>query len=328
MRTLRLTGTVSAIVIGLILLAQAMTIEAPFALLFGWISFLSRVLPEVKPNGPVVLVGLTALVLFAGGIHGLGRAWRPTAGRWKWTWTAAVVLGGLLLFSAGIAAIGTTHQVAWLATSDQPLVGESLGRGLGASNRKLNEMKQISLGMAQYEGIYQSLPPGGTFTSTGEQLHSWETHILPFIGYSTTGIDMNRSWSAPGNEVYFKSVLPTFINPEFRTPPLTDKHGFGLSHYAANSRVLSANHSMKLSELANGASNTILMGEVNAGFQPWGHPANWRDPAAGLHGGPGTFGGPIAAGGATFGMADGSVRFIGTNVSPNVLLEMSDPRRK
>jgi hypothetical protein len=146
--------------------------------------------------------------------------------------------------------------------------------------------------------------------------------------YSTREIDMKRPWNAPENERAFKCVLPEFINPEYRTPPLEDSNGFGLSHYAVNSRVMSANKSVRLTEITNGASNTILVGEVNAGFRPWGHPINFRDPAAGLTGGPTTFGGPPKTGGATFVMADGSVRFIGNGVDPAVLRALSDPRAK
>jgi prepilin-type processing-associated H-X9-DG protein len=78
--------------------------------------------------------------------------------------------------------------------------------------------------------------------------------------------------------------------------------------------------------MPRGASNTILVGEVNAGFKPWGHPINWRDPAAGLNGDANTFGGPAKNNGTTFLMADGSVRFIGNGVDPEVLRAMSDPR--
>ena len=65
--------------------------------------------------------------------------------------------------------------------------------------------------------------------------------------------------------------------------------------------------------------------EVNAGFRPWGHPVNWRDPADGLNGGPRNFGGPPGSGGARFLMAGGSVRFVSAHTDPAVLRALATP---
>ncbi len=323
MRTL----TVAAIMASLVMIAVATTIEGAVTIVFGWVPFLGRVLPEVKPDGPSVVVGALALLSFGAGVHWLGRSWRRTAnpvgGRWRVRWTVAVVLGVVVLFTAGISIIGISHQVAWLATSEQPLVGEGLGRGGSAEQNA----KMIGFGLVMYASANKDyLPPGGTFAADGEMRHSWETYILPYMGYSTSGIDMNSPWHGPENQKYFKCVLPDFINPGFRTPPLDDANGFGLSHYAVNSRVLSAAKPMTLSEITNGASNTILVGEVNVGFKPWGHPINWRDPAAGQNQGVSTFGGPASSNGTTFVMADGSVRFIRNGSDPAVLRALGNPR--
>ena len=310
------------------LIAAVATIDGAFAIIFGWIPFLARVLPEVKPDGPSVLVGGIALFVFAAGVHWLGRSWRGTANaseKWRLRWTVAVVSGVILLFTAGIAIVGITHQVAWLATSEQPIISEGVSRRGNTGTH----LKMIGIGMHGHASANnEAFPSGGTFTPDGEGLHSWETHILPWLTYSRQGIDMKRPWNAPENEKYFKCVIPEFINAEYRTPPLEGANGFGLSHFAANSRVMSANKSMKLTEFTRGTSNTILVGEVNAGFRPWGHPVNFRDPATGLHGGPHTFGGPPKSNGTTFLMADGSIRVIGSGVDPAVLRNLADPRAK
>ena len=312
--------TAGAIVASFILIAALTTIEGAFTILIGWTPFLGRVLPEAEPDGPSVLVGALALLLFAAVVHGFGRSRNHTAG-WRIRWTVAVVFGLQLLFTAGISLVGITHQIAWLSTSEQPIVGEGLKR------RDQYGSKMIGMGQASYHDASGSFPPGGTFSPDGEALHSWETHILPYMGYSAR-IDMKRPWNAPENRRSFQCVLPEFINPAYRTPPLEDANGFGLSHYAANSRVLTANKALTLADLTKGASNTILVGEVNAGYKPWGYPVNWRDPAAGLNRGAATFGGPANSGGANFIMADGSVRFLANGVDPAVLRALGDPRSK
>lgn len=69
----------------------------------------------------------------------------------------------------------------------------------------------------------------------------------------------------------------------------------------------------------------ILVGEVNAGFRPSGHPINWRDPSDGLGGGPRAFGGPPASTGVHFLMADGSVRSLSPRTDPAVLRALATP---
>ena len=148
--------------------------------------------------------------------------------------------------------------------------------------------------------------------------------MLPFIGFMTSEIDKTRPWNDSANQKYFKCIIPDFINSELRAPRIEDREGYGLNHFSANSRVLttdkSAHHGAK-----DGASNTILLGEVNADFSPWGRPNNVRDPAAGINRGPQTFGGPPNRRGAYFSMADGSARLIAEDVDPEVLKALSTP---
>src|SRR5262249_41898578 len=106
---------------------------------------------------------------------------------------------------------------------------------------------------------------------------------------------------------------------------LQDADGYGLSHYAANSRVLAANKGMRKQDITDGAANTILFGEVNANFKPWGHPMNFRDPAKGVNQSPYGFGGPRGAGGASFALAAGSVRFVSERADPDVLRALATP---
>ena len=53
-----------------------------------------------------------------------------------------------------------------------------------------------------------------------------------------------------------------------------------------------------------------MAGEVWAGYKPWGHPTNWRDPAKGIHTTADSFGSPSQPDYVQFLMADGSVRTV------------------
>jgi hypothetical protein len=78
------------------------------------------------------------------------------------------------------------------------------------------------------------------------------------------------------------------------------------------------------SDIPDGLSNTILAGEIAEGFQPWGHPLNWRDPVIGLDV-PGGFGSPHRSGVIQLLMADGSVHTVSADVHPAVLRALATP---
>jgi prepilin-type processing-associated H-X9-DG protein len=193
------------------------------------------------------------------------------------------------------------------------------------SNNSINNLKMTGLGLQNYDSTFGQFPPGRHSSPDSGRLHSWETHILPFIGYSIRGINLKEPWTSPSNQNYFKSIIPEFINPSFPVESLEDSDGYGLSHYAVNIQIMGRNKTMSLKDISDEASTTILAGEVNSHFKPWGHPVNWRDPSRGINISYDGFGGPKGSAGVNFVMADGSVRFVGNNVSLKVLQALSTP---
>ncbi|MGO8748073.1 MAG: hypothetical protein ACLQNE_19030 [Thermoguttaceae bacterium] len=302
--------------------------EVAGTLLFGWIGFVRHTLPRVTVNPSAVVSGVTTFVLFTALVDGLARgccrAQQPGAAprRWRFRWTVSIVVGVFLMFAVGYCTIGLVRQVGWILSSRKPLRGEWMSE---SSYRLLDNynLHWMSNGFEWYQNEHKQLPPGGIFDEKGTMLHSWETVLLPYFSVQHK-IDMKIPWDHPANVKYFQSIVPEFINMNFRTQELFDAQGYGLSHYAANSRVLRANAAVKLEQLSGGGSNTILIGEVNHAFRPWGDPANWRDPVVGINR-PNGFGGPPASRGAKFVMADGSVRFVSQDVDPKVLETLSTP---
>ena len=100
-------------------------LEVVALLVFGWINFLSRTLPEVRVPPASIAVGLAsvALVFFLG--HATARWLRretsPAARPWRFRSTAMLIGGLVLLFACGTAATGAAHHVGWLIKDDRPM---------------------------------------------------------------------------------------------------------------------------------------------------------------------------------------------------------------
>ena len=298
-------------------------------LAFGWIMFLIRVVPtlEVRWDGVAMLgIGLVGLTIVAHYLlrwlsREMGSGTEHPRRPWRIRWTVAVVGFVILMFTAGISMIGATHQMVWLFRSDEPLFGQDLPQWYGTTSTE--HLKMVGLGVSDHSDVYRTLPTQWR-AEPDRPAQSWVTQILPFLNYSTDTIDLRREWNDPVNAHNFRAIIRELCNPQFRAPPLRDQHGFGLNHYAGNSRIFDRQKRLPIDSVQDGAANTLMIGEVNSRFVPWGRPENSRDPAKGIDTDAG-FGGASGSHGATFLMLDGSVRFIREDIEPTVLEAMSTP---
>jgi prepilin-type processing-associated H-X9-DG protein len=315
------------LIAGIALLVTALAWDVSRMLLLGWALFLLRVVPELKPDGPTVAVSAGAVLLFTIGLHWLAQWWlrytQPEGQRWKLRWSLGITALLFLMFAAGTAMIGIVHQTGWVLASPEGMYHDE--PKFYAEYPSYQNLRELGLGLHNYNDTYQKLPAAGTFSNDGTALHGWEFETLIYLSVSTKGIDPKVPWNDPRNAEYFKSVIPNFINPALHGAPVYDGNGFALSHYSANSHIFRANQSLRFSDITDGTSNTIMFGEINANFPPWGRPMNVRDPATGINRSPNGFGGPRSQRGANFAMADGSVHFISENVGPNVMRALATP---
>jgi hypothetical protein len=240
---------------------------------------------------------------------------------WLPRWTLSILGIVVLLFVAGIAATGITHQTAWLMSSPQPIVQRDGG---STQIRSVNNLRDIAAAVYGFERLHQHFPPGATFDGQGRLLHSWQTQILPYLDEEAIykRIDLQQPWNHPSNVPAMQKSVKPFLHPSISYR--VNEAGFALSHYAGNVHVLNGDRPLTFNDFTKGTSTTILAGEVNAGFQPWGYPLNCRDPGLGLNSSPRGFGSPDKSG-VQFLMADGSIRSFKTNIDPKVLRALSLP---
>lgn len=313
----------------------ALPLDFLVAVFFGWAFFLWRVVPEVTVSWPGVATAMAAFGGFAVGLHQLlKRVPLPDSSdsppdRWQARSTAAIAGAVVVLFVAGISVVGAIHQVAWLATSGEPFAESNWEAAERSQSR--DNLHNIGLAAHNYHDAFGTFPPGGLFTEDGLPLHSWETHLLNYLDARPlrTDIDMTRPWTDPIQGDVFRERMALFENPMMRKrrgdgDPYLNAAGYALSHYAANQHLFRPNSATAISDITDETSNTILAGEVNANFRPWGDPVNWRNPGLGINQSPEGFGSPFTEGGF-FLFCDGDVRFINEDIAPDVLNALGTP---
>ncbi|HZZ80833.1 MAG TPA: DUF1559 domain-containing protein [Gemmataceae bacterium] len=317
-------GIVGAAALCVCTCGTSWVIEVPAYLLIGWGLHLYRLSGEVAIDWPAVGTGIVASILLTIGLHLLGR-WLYQSMRpgqlWSWRWSLCLTSILFLSFVAGIAAIGLSHQAIWFANTKEPIVAR-----LYASPRtiSINYLKQIGLATHGYHDAHKQLPAGATFDDQGRALHGWETMLLPYLeqGPLFRKIDLAKPWDAMENAPAMREELSAFMSPLVEDGPQTVS-GYGVCHYATNVHVMGTK-SMTLRGITDGASNTMLAGDVASNFKPWGMPANWRDPALGLLTSPHSFGGPHPKTSLIL-LCDGTVRTVKHDISIDVMKALATP---
>lgn len=331
-------------------------------LVLGWFYFLVRVVPRLTVDWPTAILGLFAIIVFIAGLHPTLRWFVQQAGRkefvpeWSLRSTFVVTLTLILMFVAGTAMVGATHQFIWYMTSREPHPGDDVARSQRhipsiweaaaqareAAQRTMakNHLKYIGLGMHNVADTYHSqFPPGGVMLSDGTPLYGWGIGLNGFMSFFSGEVDYSIPWNESPNDRLYKCGISDFMNPCL-SGPYFDDQGYGLSHVAGNIHVLpivtidpgeitegGRNRPMgfRLQDITDGQSTTILVGTVVDRFKPWGHPANVRDPALGINRSPEGFGGPPQWHGGMFLMCDGSVKFLHESIDPKLMQALGTP---
>ena len=241
--------------------------------------------------------------------------------RWPFARTAALFAGALLLFVAGIAAVGVAHQAAWIIRSGVPVVSD--GSTVAVRMQSSNNLKHLALATLTYEEQEQARPPSGSFDTAGRGLHGWMTFLLPSLEQQRLfdEIELERPWTDPANQKPMSGEVYGFTTPR-QWPKSRD--GYGLSNYALNAHVADTDKVRRSRDVSDGTSTTLLAGEVIENPPAWGSATNWRDPALGINRSSAGFG-STNRDSTLFSLMDGSVRPISANVHARVLRALSTP---
>jgi len=233
-----------------------------------------------------------------------------------------------VLISLMLPAIGTSREAARRAAC-------------------INNLRQISLALQNYEFSVNTLPPGvvdtrGPIGNRRDGLHiGWIVQLLPFMeqSYLSNAIDTRLSVYAIENTTAAVTTISSLAcpsDPETRSLPSRPGSSYAACHHDVEAPIDVANHgafflnsSVRHDGLTDGSSHTIFVGErttrawdtggwmsgTRATLRNTGAPINAPAVAdAGLVGGYSSH----HHDGANFAFGDGGVRFLRQGIDPEV----------
>lgn len=189
-----------------------------------------------------------------------------------------------------------------------------------------NNLKQIGLAMHNHHDVHGSFP----VAALGSPPVSWRISLLPYLEHAAVAeqYDRNQAWDSSQNVALQKKRMQPYECPS--RPSQYDSQGRFLTSYVVPTSpgaIFDSATGTPISEIKDGTSNTLLALEACGTEIIWTDPrdvdssngevsVNGRGPVKGRSN---SMISSWHSGGAQVGLADGSVRFINTNMDPNVV---------
>jgi len=230
---------------------------------------------------------------------------------------AAIVLGSMIGVLAVVCCCGGLF-VALLLPALQA-ARETARKGNCAGHHK-----QIALAMHNYHDSFKELPVN-LYDKDGSSYRSWRSGILPFIEVNDSGYDDKQPWNAPVN-----AALQDFQIDVYRCPSAASRPGDTnyLTIYSDPEilprSIFSAGKKASFRTILDGTANTIMVVETS-GAVKWVavEDLNFQKMPLNVSTGMGATGiSSMHTSGAHVSMADGSVRFLPSTISSDVLNAM------
>lgn len=135
-----------------------------------------------------------------------------------------------------------------------------------------NNLKQIGLAMHNYHDMYQTFPPAYLADESGKPMHSWRVLILPFLGEPGLYSEYNFSepWDGPNNSRLLARMPKVYACPTHGNTP-----GSTTTDYAGvfgEQCVFRGAQPVRIADITDGTSNTLLVGEAAGANIPWMKP--------------------------------------------------------
>jgi hypothetical protein len=171
-------------------------------------------------------------------------------------------------------------------------------------NGAMNQLKQLSLAMLNYEAIHKTFPAQANYDAAGKPLLSWRVHILPFLEQKELyqQFHLDEPWDSEHNLKLIDKMPDLYANPNLDEPGKTN-----FLVPVGEGTVFDSKTGRRFRDITDGTSNTLLIVEANADraviwTRPDDLPFDPSNPLAGL--------GQLRPGGFLAARCDGSIGFL------------------
>jgi type II secretory pathway pseudopilin PulG len=133
-------------------------------------------------------------------------------------------------------------------------------RQAAARAQSQNNLKQMMLAVHNYHDVNNAFPPG-----VDDKHFSAASRLLPYIEQQNiyNMIDFKKDIDDKANATARRAPIKVFLSPQ--DPILSVKNNWSATNYLFNDQVFYLNSKLKITEITDGTSNTVAIGETLKG---------------------------------------------------------------
>ena len=147
-------------------------------------------------------------------------------------------------------------------------------RRAGVRTLCLNNIRQLSLAMRNYESVNGHLPPAYIADEDGKPMHSWRVLLLPYLEQEAlyNQYSFDEPWNGPNNSKLHDVIVPGFQCSSVGRGEQETNTSYVL--VTGKGTAFDGDHETTFREVSDGTSNTLTIVEVANSDTHWMEPVD------------------------------------------------------